>query len=213
MSTQKKLFKDNDLILSPDADRLKYRSREDEPKTSVHCGQRKLLLSEVEFFTYYWDASKIANPVCVYAGAYPGYHILLLQKLFPSFEFHLYDPKFNEKPNKNKKTARDEENNKIHIYAEFFTDETAGQWANRKDVFFISDIRCDGPRCKNMAFGERLELEDSVWADMMAQSTWTKIMKPVQALLKFRLPYVLEPEKVDPSNPPKVKYLKGLLYL
>jgi hypothetical protein len=58
----------------------------------VHWGQRKLLLSEIEFLTHY------AEPgiTVVYAGAAPGTHIPYLAGLFPGVSFVLVDPnKFN----------------------------------------------------------------------------------------------------------------------
>jgi hypothetical protein len=52
-------------------------------------GQRKLLLSEIEFLTLF------ARPgdVVVYAGAAPGYHIPYLLDLFPFIKMVLVDPR------------------------------------------------------------------------------------------------------------------------
>ena len=46
-----------------------------------HWGQRKLLLSEVEFFTTFFDP--LASALVIYAGAAPGHHIPLLSEMFP----------------------------------------------------------------------------------------------------------------------------------
>src|SRR5688572_5255739 len=60
-----------------------------EKKTVIHWGQRKLLLSEIEFLT--WHA--FHGCAVVYAGAAPGTHIPYLCKLFPWVQkWILYDP-------------------------------------------------------------------------------------------------------------------------
>ena len=64
----------------------------------IHLGQRKLLLTEVQFLTKYCD--KAQN--IIYVGAAPGHHITYLSELFPNNIFHLYDPRnFAIKPTNN----------------------------------------------------------------------------------------------------------------
>ncbi len=70
------------------AERLKYRRRKGEVKSVLHWGQRKLLLSEIEFLLLHGDGVKLV----VYAGAAPGTHIAYLADLFPEHHFVLYDP-------------------------------------------------------------------------------------------------------------------------
>ena len=57
-------------ILTPDAPRESYYSRRHELKSVVHWGQRKLLLSEIEFLTIF----SAPGDVLVYAGAAPHLH-------------------------------------------------------------------------------------------------------------------------------------------
>ncbi len=55
----------------------------------LHWGQRKLLMSEIEFLTLH------ATPGCVvvYAGAAPGLHCAFLSDMFPEVrQFILVDP-------------------------------------------------------------------------------------------------------------------------
>jgi len=136
---KKEYFSDftfQDLLITSNSPRLVYRKKTGN-KNSVHWGQRKLLLSEILFFTEHWDKSLIPEPTCVYAGAAPGVHIDLLSKMFPSFNFILYDPApfaMNLLGN----------NPKIKILTGkngFFTNDEAKKYADRKDIFFISDIR------------------------------------------------------------------------
>lgn len=57
-----------------------------------HWGQRKLLLTEIDFFTKYLDPDNEDVVDVIYAGAAHGTHISLLFRLFPNLRFHLYDP-------------------------------------------------------------------------------------------------------------------------
>ena len=85
-------FNRNNLLLLPTDQRLKYKTRKSEVKTTVHWGQRKLALALIEFLTLYWDIRKVSEPKVVYAGAAPGINIEIVSDLFPLIKFHLYDP-------------------------------------------------------------------------------------------------------------------------
>jgi len=216
-------FTSNDLIITDQSLREPYRRRENQEKTAIHWGQRKLHLSEVEFFSIYWNPQVIPNPLCVYAGAAPGIHIELLSKMFPAFTFHLYDPA----------NFDIEQSDRIRLFKEYFTDEVAGRYSGRNDVFFVSDIRtADYKSILNEALEVRgitefnddgtpkgpygiikeankeaeVKNEDQIWGDMNMQQSWVLIMNPEHALLKFRLPYVLD------GNEKIVQYLKGIVF-
>ena len=216
-------FTIKDLVIGPHTQRAPYRRRTGEDKIALHWGQLKLHLSEVEFFTLYWDPAKIPRPTCVYAGAAPGTHITLLSKMFPTFTFHLYDPaKFSI-----------EANDRIHLHNEYFTEDVARQYAGRNDILFLSDIRTAdhemllteelakrgitqfdeddeaiGPAdVINEAYKvSKVRNEDQIWGDMKMQQSWVQIMNPEHALLKFRLPYALDGKDM------RVQYLRGLVY-
>jgi len=74
--------------LQPTDPKAEYRRRFTDGKSVIHWGQRKLLLSEIEFLTHYSDLSTLV----VYAGAAPGSHITMLADMFPKHNFILYDP-------------------------------------------------------------------------------------------------------------------------
>ena len=100
-------------ILQADASRLPYKRRMREVKTVIHWGQRKLLMSEIEFLTLYSSSSQMV----VYAGAAPGTHIAFLSDMFPHLHFYCVDPApFTVK-----------ETEKITTVQALFTDEMA-QW-------------------------------------------------------------------------------------
>jgi hypothetical protein len=220
-----KYFDSDDLMLLPDATRKKYEKGRKEKK-SIGWGQRKLLMSEIEFFTIYWNPEEISNPHCVYAGAASGEHILILSDMFPNFTFDLYDPR--------KEAFNINETDKIKIIPEYFTNETAERYKDRSDVFFLSDIRTADyiENQKNIAkkYGlvitynnlnkinevlpEKIQREmdsltdEQIFKDMLMQQDWIKIMNPEHALIKFRLPYYQGYDFKDLN----VSYLKGVVY-
>jgi len=152
---------------------LKYRTSNGVNLTT-HMGQRKLLMSEIEFLTLY---GKLSTNV-VYAGSAPGIHIPFLIRLFPRHKFYLYDP--------NPFCVR--ESPKIKIYNDYFTDDTASELRRKFDgnLLFISDIRRT-PEEDNFDNFEKL-----VGEDLDMQRRWIGIMKPKMSMLKFRLPFTLK---------------------
>ena len=71
-------------------------------KPNYHWGQRKLLLSEIEYFCVLRNKTDINKCLVVYIGAAGGHHIPLIRQLFPKLNFLLYDPeKFLFKPDSN----------------------------------------------------------------------------------------------------------------
>lgn len=191
-TNKNKTFEQKDLFVNSDDLQLSYRRRKDEEKTSTSWGQRKLLLTLVQFISTFWDNNKVAKPVIVYAGAAPGVNISLVSELFPELEFHLYDPaKFKIKST-----------DKIHLYQQYFTDKDATKWADRSDVYFISDIRtADYTKAKDLD-----DNEQQIAKDMEMQKIWYEIINPVYGQLKFRLPYT------GGKRPARTNYLFGYIF-
>lgn len=158
-------------ILESDAPKKEYHRRADEKKSVIHWGQRKLLLSEIEFLT---QCAQDHDTV-VYAGAAPGTHISYLVKLFPTLKFILIDPSdfvVGASPPT------------IEIRQTFFTDQLAQEFAGRSDVLFISDIRSADWRVL-----KEEEVEDEVEQNQLDQMRWHVIINPKYSMLKFRLPW------------------------
>ena len=103
------------IFQCPGSPKLPYRRRSGESKSVCHWGQRKLILSEIEFFTEYVILK--CPTLVIYAGAAPGHHIPLLSEMFPNVHFLLFDPSAFEI----------EETDRIRIFNEFFTEELARQ--------------------------------------------------------------------------------------
>lgn len=194
--------KDNPIdlsrILLNTAKRERYSKRTTKVTNVIHWGQRKLLLTEIEFLTMYFEKKTNDKPTYViYAGAAPGNHILYLSKLFPTVHFELYDPRnFSEKLTHTPKL------DKINTYNQYFTDETAEKWISynisNNDILFISDIRSSS---LSMKFNE---IENCVASDNKKQMEWYNIIKPVMSMFKFRLPY---------DSDKKTQYLEGDIYI
>lgn len=161
----------------------KYFRRQDHNKTVVHWGQRKLLLSEVEFLTKFSNDDDIV----LYVGAAGGLHIILLSLMFPKLNFVLFDKTKFECIN----------SNKIHIYNRYFTDKDAHYFKKYADrLLFISDIR-------SVRVRDTLNIENVVYEDMSLQQEWYNIINPKKSMFKFRLHW----------NDDVTSYIKGKLYL
>lgn len=178
--------------LSHDAPRQQYRRRTDEEKSTVHWGQRKLLMSEIEFLLLTLMTHRKQRTVVVYAGAAPGTHVRVLADMFPSHAFILVDPApFTVRPEKGR----------IVIHQTMFTDQLARELHDSLQdacVLFVSDVRsCDPDLHSEEIHTERVK------ADMQAQARWHAILKPFKSMLKFRLPY----------TPGCTEYLRGEIYL
>lgn len=168
----------------------KYKRRIGEAKTVDHWGQRKLLMSEIEFLTLHAKSTK--KIIIIYAGAAPGNHTNYLSDMFPEIsKWVLVDPA----PFEAKETE------KIEIVQDYFTDEMASFYYNHfppslYHVLFICDIRSMDTEMNDN------EKEERVVIDMESQQKWVEIIRPRCAMLKFRLPY----------KPGITKYLNGRLY-
>lgn len=155
-----------------------YQPRKGEERSVVHWGQRKLLLSEVEFLT----SCLLRGPdtIVVYAGAAPGTHMKELCDLFPETKFVLIDPApFSINP------ERDSGLQHVILRQEMMTDALASEFASKSgSVLFISDVRsADFNRMSEQ------ENEEQIAKDMSDQMRWHLLMKPVRSMLKFRLPW------------------------
>ena len=94
-----------------------YQSRHGHVKTSIHWGQRKLLLSEIQLLTYYTQPGVSYH--IVYAGSAPGTHLAFLDDMFKNLHtWELVDPgQFDRKVLGNRSNFR--------LRNQFFTNETA----------------------------------------------------------------------------------------
>ena len=151
-----------------------YQRRIGAVKSTLHWGQRKLLLSEIEFLTILGCKALIDSTI-VYAGAAPGTHISFLSALFPSARFILVDPA--------PFTVR--ASDKIQIINDLFTDALASSLSlAHQNIYFISDIRTADPFVDSPSASE-----EKIRQDMRAQMEWHALLKSQRSMLKFRLPW------------------------
>ena len=142
--------------------------------TSIHIGQRKLLLNEIQFLTDF-----PAEPcLVVYAGAAPGNKTGYLSKLFPKITWLLVDPNkfeiFDSKPVYIKTPKSLKFNGGIYIINDIYTNDISRELsALSQPIYFISDIRTDTD-------------DVNVLWNLAQQYNWVKILRPRAAMLKFR---------------------------
>jgi hypothetical protein len=173
-------------VMDKDFPQLIYRRRRGEMKSLIHCGQRKLMISEIEFLTLHGGT----GATCVYAGGAPGNHINYLSVLFPHIHFILIDPS---------EFGCFEDPGYVSIRQEFLTDEKASEIREsiHGDLIFISDIRSADWRTVGC-----VELDDEITRDMQMQRQWHHVLKAKASMLKFRLPW----------QPGATDYLDGEIY-
>lgn len=179
----------------------------------LHYGQRKLLLSEIEFLT-----SCVLNremqkpPLVVYAGAANGSHLPFLFRLFPTIKFVLIDPAPFCSSVCEVATHR-HEGPVVELIEDVCTDEVCLR-LNRTyratfTLFLVSDIRSGVPaKCTNREHTEMM-IRDNAW-----QRDWCYSLQAVAAMLKFHPPYPAAPvgsPKYDPldQTPSSIRYFDG----
>ena len=191
-----------------------YRRRKvSEKGINVHWGQRKLLLSEIDFLNMFGDIGTIV----VYAGAAPSTHTPYLQSLFPHLHFLLIDPSDFMFPVGT--VARElislegytlDPLIKIDYIRGYFTNDTAillTKLLIDHKVLFISDVRTADHSLMTDTINEEAIAKDNQW-----QIDWVTIMNPIASMLKFRCIYAgkLNPA-VHGDIAIKTPMLKGLI--
>jgi hypothetical protein len=151
-------------------------------------GQKKLLLSEIQFLTKVCqklNTKSLKDYAVVYAGAAHGFHFPILYNLFPELIWLLYDPaRFS------KEAGMHPQKQKVKIFNQFFTDDTikhAKQNSENRKILFISDIRLSPD-------------EEAVMKDMISQAKWGTDLEADYMLLKYKVPYEEENTKEFKTN-------------
>ncbi|CAJ1026669.1 putative Poly A polymerase regulatory subunit [Leishmania utingensis] len=190
---------DRRLVLREDAPRRPYRSNVSTASfecpllKGLHYGQRKLALSEVEFFLqiamYAKNCSSAASlkVLVVYAGAACGLHLPFLFSLFPTLDFVLIDPApFCSQV---KEIASKEGSCVLELIEDFCTPELCLRirrtYCETHDIFLVSDIRSGEPT--GMSLNQ--EHTDMIQQDNYAQREWCFSLEVQAAMLKFHPPY------------------------
>ena len=185
-----KRFKRNKLpiLLDKIKYKLDYEINISKPRTVIHWGQLKLLLTTIIFFINVISEEDKEVHI-IYPGSARGDDILILCDMFPNTIWHLIDPhKHHPKLHEHKQVNE--------IISDFFTDSTANYFSEKfKDrdfkLLFISDIR-------------KSTEDESVLEDNEDQIKWHKIIKPDYSFFKFRCGY--ETDII-------YKYYKGVIFL
>lgn len=193
-----------DLRLDPSShEKLKYNKKISFFKNN-HLGQLKLFSNELEFILSYCCDANIfrKKKIILYIGAGPGNHLVYLAKMFPTFEWHLFDCRFDSKLESVKN---------VFLERKYFDDTSLETYQNLIknediDLYLISDIR-------NLSYNSNVwnaEEELKILEDMALQKSWVEALKPKFSMLKFRLLFP-EPEIIERIGD-KVPYLYGTIY-
>jgi cap2 methyltransferase len=182
----------------------------------LHYGQRKLILSEIEFLTAVSERSSGSTlPILVvYAGAANGSHLPFLFMLFPNVRFVLIDPApFCDAVCR---IADQLTGPILEIVEGCCTDELCMRLKREHSASFrvvlVSDIRSGVPCRSTNREHTAMIMRDNAW-----QKEWCRYLDAECAMLKFHPPY---PKATDPNSPkfepdddtpPSITYLDGVL--
>jgi hypothetical protein len=194
--------------------KLKYVKGRKLAKGGIHWGQRKLLLSEIDFFTHFIENDE--KVVAYYIGAAPFNHGPVLLNMFRSLTLILCDLRDvwhqslrDEAKKHNPRVflethAVDEEyirNLMSAVTAEGpATDPKIKAIQGASRVFFISDIRSTDPTEVGIIDNELSVHEDMTLQKQLAEymaGVITSLNKQFVASFKFRLPFINEIGGVD----------------
>ena len=151
-------------------------------------GQKKLLLSEIQFFTRICktlNTKSLKDFAVVYIGSAAGHHLPILYNLFPDLIWLLYDPA----PFSKEVMKHPTKDKSVFVYNMYFTDDTLEHVRKNcqgRKILFISDIRVETK-------------EEDIIKDMRNQAFWGTELNSPFMLHKFRLPYE-ELETIPKSN-------------
>lgn len=162
----------------------------------LHYGQRKLILSEIEFLTAVLQAeTDSTKPILVvYAGAANGSHLPHLFQLFPQVKFVLIDPApFCEAVRRISQT----DGPIVEIIEGYCTDELCMRLKRSHQgeyrIVLVSDIRSGAPNRSTNKEHTEMIMRDNAW-----QRGWYSCLNAESAMLKFHPPY---PKVTDPASP------------
>ena len=114
----------------------------------------------------------------VYPGAAQGLHIMYLAKLFPNVEFHLYDM---TKYDYNLRDNNIRPKNVTH--QQLFLDEESILGRKKEKLYLVSDIRALSKSDNTIE-----KKENVVNIDNLLQYKWIEEIRPVSAMIKWRIP-------------------------
>lgn len=192
-------------------DVMKYVPGAKLPKLGVHLGQRKLVLSEIQFM------AKHPNKFCVYAGAAPSNKGYFLSQLFPETKFVMVDPRqFEIFVNENREVYKygDESVSEIEVIDKKIVDNEDGEVLvemvkkSKARLFLINGYFTNAlakklePLNANFVCDIRTRDREStiptdldiIW-NMAQQYNWVRILNPVASCVKFRTAFYQNQEK------------------
>lgn len=168
-------------------DKFNYNEDARDFQTRCHWGQKKLLLTEIQFLTQVCKKVKsLSEYTIVYIGSADGRHFPIVYNMFPGLVWLLYDPNKFSKGVMNHPDI----NKSIFVYNMFFTDETISHvksHSKSRKILFISDIRV-------------MPSEEAVMVDMINQAKWSMALGADFMMFKFRLPYTTKENPVIPKT-------------
>jgi hypothetical protein len=200
---------------------LPYDDNKSIVKLGSHNGQRKLLLTEIQFLT----KSRNSNiKYCLYAGSAPGNKTFYLSKLFPEIIFILIDPnKFDLKLDTGISHRYVKHPQIAHLITEDTpdTDDLTCNVIHTTDyldtikstgykIFIIQDFMTDKiadefktldmvfiSDIRSNVYNKSFPMDFDIYWNNSMMFNWINIMRPNISMLKIRTPYLNDDKKIE----------------
>jgi hypothetical protein len=200
---------------------LPYENTKSVMRLGTHNGQRKLLLTEIQFLT---NVRNSGNKYCLYAGSAPGNKTFYLSTLFPDITFILIDPnKFDLKlddgsshryrPHPNivhlvNKSSPDTADLKCNIIktSDYLTAITSADYK----IFIIQDFMTNEiakelkaldivfiSDIRSNIHNKAFPMDFDIYWNNSMMFNWINIMRPHSSMLKIRTPYLDENKNIE----------------
>jgi hypothetical protein len=185
--------------------------------SSLHWGQLKLFVSEIQAYTKFYNELSIHPELIVYAGGASGHHWCylwpILKQVNPQLQVFLIDPGNFHKSivNNNminKDMVKQVKDPGIYILQEYYTDETSKVFSElNKHILFLSDIR------SSYDLDDKQKGQMDIFNNNIMQERWVKLLKPDCAYLKLHIPYPSAPDRWIKEFPYRARSAGNVLEL
>lgn len=192
--------KENTIFTENDS--VKDVLQEDKNVRVLIWGQLKLIMTELQFLTLYWNPQRFPNPIVIVPGGAPGHSYVILSELFPDISFHLYDPLFKKETGYD---TRLREHKNVEISDKLFEHEDIEFYIKEKDrgLYLMSDIRNPNWSDEDVK-GIAKKQEELIMDDNAKMREWVEHLRPEYAHLKFKTPPI--------TGDREYNYLSGVLF-
>jgi hypothetical protein len=215
---------------------LPYELAKSVMRIGTHNGQRKLLLTEIQFLT---NVRNTKSKYCLYAGSAPGNKTFYLSNLFPDIKFILIDPnKFDLKLENGASHRYKRHPDIVHLIDKYSTETTdlkcniietsdylSSITSEDYKIFIIQDFMTNKianelksldivfiSDIRSNIFNKAFPMDFDIYWNNSMMFNWMNIMRPLVSMLKIRTPYLSENKYIDIDNYIKADFEQSKIF-